>query len=161
MNTQIVTPKLDQVVGDIYVKVQLDKYTSAILSMDYVQEVLIVPISRISPMPNMPHCILRSLNRRNRVLWVIDLAQVLNLSLDTNAQQYHIVIILVNQVSLALVVQEVKGVIRFTPDCIQSSIEQAYSDITDYIHGWVVQAQETLMVLNSEAIVHSPSLHNY
>ena len=161
MNTEILTPKLDQVVGDIYVKVQLDKYTSAILSMDYVQEVLIVPISRISPMPNMPHCILGSLNRRNRVLWVIDLAQVLNLSLDTNAQQYHIVIILVNQVSLALVVQEVKGVIRLTPDCIQSSIKQACSDITDYIHGWVVQAQETLMVLNAEAIAHSPSLHNY
>lgn len=161
MNTQIVTPKLDQVVGDIYVKIQLDKYTSAILSMDYVQEVLIVPISRISPMPNMPHCILGLLNRRNRVLWVIDLAQVLNLSLDTNAQQYHIVIILVNQVSLALVVQEVKGVIRLTPDCIQSSIEQACSDITDYIYGWVVQAQETLMVLNAEAIAHSPNLHNY
>lgn len=161
MNTQILTPKLDQVVGDIYVKIQLDKYTSAILSMDYVQEVLIVPISRISPMPNMPHCILGLLNRHNRVLWVIDLAQVLNLSLDTNAQQYHIVIILVNQVSLALVVQEVKGVIRFTPDCIQSSIEQACSDITPYIHGWVVQAQETLMVLNAEAIAHSPRLHNY
>lgn len=161
MNTQILTPKLDQVVGDIYVKVQLDKYTSAILSMDYVQEVLIVPISRISLMPNMPHCILGLLNRRNRVLWVIDLAQVLNLSLDTNAQQYHIVIILVNQVSLALVVQEVKGVIRLTPDCIQSSIEQACSDITDYIHGWAVQEQETLMVLNAEAIAHSPSLHNY
>ena len=161
MNTKILTPKLDQVVGDIYVKVQLDKYTSAILSMDYVQEVLIVPISRISPMPNMPQCILGLLNRHNRVLWVIDLAQVLNLSLDTNAQQYHIVIILVNQVSLALVVQEVKGVIRFTPDCIQSSIEQACSDITDYIHGWAVQAQETLMVLNAEAIAHSPNLHNY
>ena len=161
MNTQIPTPKLDQVVGNIYVKVQLDKYTSAILSMDYVQEVLIVPTSRISPMPNMPHCILGLLNRRNRVLWVIDLAQVLNLSLDTNAQQYHIVIILVNQVSLALVVQEVKGVIRLTPDCIQSSIEQGCSDITDYIHGWVVQAQETLMVLNADAIAHSPNLHNY
>jgi len=161
MNTKILTPKLDQVVGDIYVKVQIDSYTSAILSMDYVQEVLIVPISRISPMPNMPHCILGLLNRRNRVLWVIDLAQVLNLCLDTNAQQYHIVIILVNQVSLALVVQEVKGVIRFTPDCIQSSIEQACSDITDYIYGWAVQAQETLMVLNAEAIAHSPNLHNY
>ena len=154
MNTKILTPKLDQVVGDIYVKVQLDSYTSAILSMDYVQEVLIVPISRISPMPNMPHCILGLLNRRNRVLWVIDLAQVLNLSLDTNAQQYHIVIILVNQVSLALVVQEVKGVIRLTPDCVQSSIEQACSDITDYIYGWAVQAQESLMVLNAEAIAH-------
>lgn len=156
MNSQILTPQFNQVVGDIYVKLQLDKYTSAILSMDYVQEVLIVPISRISPMPNMPHCILGLLNRRNRVLWVIDLAQVLNLSLDTNAQQYHIIIIQVNQVSLALVVQEVKGVIRFTPDCIQSSPEQAA-----YIHGWVVQAQETLMVLNAEAIAHSPSLQKY
>lgn len=160
MNSQIITPQFNQVLGDIYVKVQLDKYTSAVLSMDYVQEVLIVPINRISPMPNMSHCILGLLNRRNRVLWVIDLAQVLNLSLDTNSQQYHIVIIQVSQVSLALVVQEVKGVIRFTPDCIQSSIEPGLEQ-TPYIHGWVVQAQETLMVLNAEAIAHSPSLQNY
>ena len=132
------------------------------MSMYYVQEVLIIPINRITPMPNMPKCVLGLLNRRNRVLWAIDLVQLLNLQpVDINAQQYHVVIIRVNQVPLALVVQEVKGVTRFTPDCIQSTVEFITADITPYTDGCIPQQQETLLVLNPEAIASSPILHKY
>ncbi len=162
MHTQIIAPQPDQLVGDIYVRFQLEEHTPAILSMESVQEVLVVPVSRITPMPNMPGCVLGLLNRRNRVLWVIGLAQLLNLQpVDTNTQQYHMVIIRVAQVPLALVVQEVKGVTRFTPDCIQSPVEVVTSDITPYINGCILQQQETLLVMNAEAIVQAPILHNY
>jgi twitching motility protein PilI len=130
--------------------------------MEYVQEVLIVPVARITPMPNMPECILGLLNRRNRVLWAIDLAQVLNLQpVDANAQQYHIIIIRVEQVPLALVVQEVKGVTRFTPDCIQPPLELDESNIIPYIDGYILQQQETLLVMNAKAVINSSILHNY
>lgn len=160
MDTQILAPQLNQVVDDVYVRFQINDHTPAILSMEYVEEVLIVPLTRITPMPNMPECVLGLINRRNRVLWVIDLAQVLNLQLDTNTQQYQMVIIQVG-VPLALVVQEVKSVTRFTPDCIQSTVELVASDITPYINGCVVQEQETLLVINAEAIMQSPILHKY
>lgn len=161
MDTQILTSLPNQR-GNTYIKLQLDAHTPAVMSMNYVQEVLIIPINRITPMPNMPKSILGLLNRRNRVLWVIDLVQVLNLQpVDINAQQYHIVIIRVAQVPLALVVQEVKGVTRFTPDCIQSTVEFMAADITPYIDGCISQQQETLLLLNAEAIAHSPILRKY
>lgn len=161
MDTQILIPQLNQVIADIYVRFQIEIHTPAILSMEVVQEVLIVPISRITPMPNMPECILGLLNRRNRVLWVIDLAQVLSLQpVDANAQQYHMVIIRVDSFPLALVVQEVRGVTRFTPDCIQSPVV-GESNIIPYIDGWILQQQERLLVMNAKAIVTSSMLHNY
>jgi len=42
--------------------------------------------------------------------------------LDTTAQQYHIVI-RVGQVPLRLVVQEVKGITQFTPDCLNLQLD--------------------------------------
>jgi twitching motility protein PilI len=160
MDTQILTPQPNQVIGDIYVKFQVETHTPAILSMEFVQEVLIVPVTRITPMPNMPECVLGLLNRRNRVLWAIDLAQVLNLQpVDANAQQYHIIIIRVAQFPLALVVQEVKGITRFTPDCIQPPGVDA-ANIIPYLDGCILQ-QETLLVMNAKAIVNSSLLHSY
>jgi twitching motility protein PilI len=139
----------------------MEQETAAILSIEYAQEVLIVPVGRITPMPNMPNCVLGLLNRRNRVLWVIDLGQMLNLQpLNTNAQQYNIAIIQVEQVPLGLVVQEVKGVTRFTPGCIQSPQGIVTSGIMPYLHGCILQQKEILLVLNAEAIVSSPILHN-
>ncbi len=161
MDTQILAPQLNQV-SDIYVRFQINLHTYAVLSMEYVQEVIIVPVRRITPMPNMPECVMGLLNRRNRVLWVIDLAQLLNLQpVDTNVQQYHMVVIRVGPVPLALVVQEAKGVTRFMPNCIQSPVELDALNITPYINGYILQEQETLLVMNAEAIVNSPILHNY
>ena len=166
MNTPILAlqlNKVDRTVGDTYLKFQLDQQTPAILSMEHAQEVVIVPVGRITPMPNMPKCVLGLLNRRNRVLWVIDLAQMLKLQpLDTNIQQYHTAIIKVGQIPLGLVVQEVKGVTRFTPDCIQLPQGLVTSGgLAPYLHGYILHQQEILLVLNAEAIMHSPILHSY
>ena len=160
MDIQILTPQLDQVdksAGDAYLKFQLDRDTPAILSLEHTQEVLIVPIERITPIPNMPTCVLGLLNRRNKVLWVVDLVQMLNLQhLDTNIQQYHMAIIKVGKIPMGLVVQEVKGVMRFSSDLIQSSTGFVSPDLNHYIHGCIMQQKDMLLVLNAEAIVHSP-----
>ena len=163
MNTPILADQrnqIDRTLVDTYLRFQLEPQTPAILAMEHAQEVLIVPVERITPMPNMPECVLGLLNRRNRVLWVIDLAQMLELQpLDTSAQQYHMAIIRVGQVALGLVVQEIKGVTRVKPDCIQSARGLVTSSLTPYLHGCIWQEKEILLVLNAEAIVHSSCLH--
>jgi len=63
--------------------------------------------------------VLGLLNWRNRVLWVIDLAQMLKLQ-----PRYHCPTVPYSNYpsrasSLGLVVQEVKGITQFTPDCLQ------------------------------------------
>lgn len=159
MDIQILTPQLNQVdktVGDAYLKFQMDHQTPAILPLEYTQEVLIVPTERITPMPNMPMCVLGLLNRRNKVLWIVDLVQMLNLQpLEPNIQQYHMAIIKVGKIPMGLVVQEVKGVARFSSERIQSSTGLV-PDVNPYIHGYIMHQEEMLLVLNAEAIVHSP-----
>lgn len=143
--------------GDAYIRFQLEPNTPAALSMAHTQEVVVIPTGRITPMPNMPPCMLGLLNWRSRVFWVIDLAGMLKLQpINTNVQQYNMAIVRVGQVPLGLVVQEVKGVMRFTSDRIQSPLGFVSAGLAPYLHGCVLQQKDVLLVLNAEAIVHSP-----
>ena len=145
---------------DSFLKLHLEPHTPAILAMEQVQEVLIIPARRITPMPNMTECVIGLLNRRNRVLWVIDLAQLLGLQpLPTNTQQYNVVIIQAKQISLGLLVQEVKGVTHFAHQLIQPPTELVTSALIPYLSGCIFQSEEVLLVLNAEAIVLSPTLY--
>lgn len=160
MTNQMNEVEIEKSSGDRYLKFHLEPQTPAILAMDQVQEVLIIPNRRITPMPNMPQCVQGLLNRRNRVLWVVDLAQMLGMqSLGTNAQQYNILIIQAKQITLGLLVQEVKGVIHFTSDLIQAPAELVTSALIPYVYGCIFQEQEVLLVMNAQAIVLSPNLY--
>lgn len=152
--------EIEKTSGDRYLKFHLEPQTPAILAMEHVQEVIIIPSRRITPMPNMPECVLGLLNRRNRVLWMIDLAQMLGLQpFGNNSQQYNVVIIQVKQITLGLLVQEVKGVTHFGANLIQAPMELVTSALIPYLYGCIFQEQELLLVLNAEAIVISPSLY--
>jgi len=163
MNISKLEPQINQTdnpAGDSYLNFYLNKHYLAALSMAHAQEVIVVPLSRITLMPNMPECVLGLLNRRNRVIWVVSLAGLLNLQKpDTIAGQYQIVIVRVGQISLGFVVQEVKGVTRFAPESIQSPLN-VNLELAAYLSG-CIESNETLLVLNAEAIVRSPNLKHY
>ncbi len=153
--------RLQRTVGDAYLKLQLNQQTSAVLPMAHVQEALVVPVGRLTLMPNMPACVLGLLNQRSQVLWVIDLPQMLDLqTLDTDVQHYSIAIVRVGSIPLGLVVQEVKGVMRWSSDSIQPPIGAVAPDLVPYLRGCMLQPTEVLLVLDAEAIVNSPILHS-
>jgi positive phototaxis protein PixI len=146
--------------GERYLKLYLAAQIPAILAMEYVQEVLMIPARRITPIPNMPECVLGLLNHRNRVVWAIDLAQILSLQpLDTNIAQYNVIFVQAQQMTLGLLVLEVKSVTYFTPDLVQSPKELVTSALIPFLHGCIVQEQELLLVLNAEAILRAPALY--
>jgi len=154
------TNQTDKPAGDSYLNFYLNDHTLAALSMAHAQEVIVVPGSRLTLMPNMPQCVLGLLNRRNRVIWVVSLAGLLNLQKPDNiAGQYQIVIVRVGQISLGFVVQEVKGVTRFAPESIQSP-PNVNLELAAYLNGCIA-SNETILVLNAEAIVRSPNLKQY
>ncbi len=154
------TNQTDRPAGDSYLNFYLNEHTLAALSMAHAQEVIVVPLSRLTLMPNMPECVLGLLNRRNRVIWVVSLAGLLNLQKpDTIAGQYQIVIVRVGQISLGFVVQEVKGVTRFALESIQSPLN-VNSELAAYLSGCIA-SNETILVLNAEAIVRSPNLKQH
>jgi positive phototaxis protein PixI len=152
-------------IGDVYLKFRLNHQISAVFSMKYVQEVLVLPARRLTPMPNMPASMLGLMNRRSRVMWVVDMAHMLGLSvLDVNVQQYTLVLIQIGAVPLGLAVQRVDGIIRLQPDDIQSPLGQVSTALVPYLRGCALQQQEQkqemLLVLDAEAIVQSPILRN-
>ena len=147
--------------GDAYLKFQFGQQTPAVLSMSQAQEVFVLPVGRLTAMPNMPPYVMGLLNRRSKVLWVIDLAKMLGLpGIETNVQHYNSVIINSGSVSLLLIVQSVEGVLRLTPENIQPPLGQVSSGLVPYLRGCVLLDTEILLVLDAEAIMRSPLLHN-
>jgi twitching motility protein PilI len=154
------TKQSQKAVGQAYLKFQLDPKTQAALSMDSAQEVLIVPASRLTYMPNTPSCVLGLLNQRSRVYWVVDLPQLLEMQpLPADSQQYNIAIVRVGNAVLALAVLNVKGVTRFLSEAIQSPIGTVAAGLTPYLRGLVPQEREILLVLEPEAILNSSLLN--
>ncbi|AVH62967.1 chemotaxis protein CheW [Nostoc sp. 'Peltigera membranacea cyanobiont' 213] len=147
--------------ADGYLKFQLNQQTAAVLSMKHTQEAILVPIESVTPMPNMPTCILGLMNWRSRIIWVVDLPRMLNLeSLDYRLRQYSAIVIQVESLVLGLVVQEIKGTTKFIPDDIQSPIGQVASSLVPYLCGCVVQQEEILLVLDAQAIGQSSILRS-
>jgi twitching motility protein PilI len=142
--------------GDTYLKFKLNQQTPALLAMSQAQEVIFLPPNRLTSMPNMPPFVLGLMNRRSRVMWVINLAQMLGLNeILTTVQQYNVVIIRNGSVSLGVVVQSVEGVIRLVPDQIQSVQGQISSALVPYLRGCTLSETEILLVLDAAGIIQN------
>ncbi|MBW4694892.1 MAG: chemotaxis protein CheW [Lyngbya sp. HA4199-MV5] len=147
--------------GEAYLKFLLDPQTPIVLPMKQVQEVLVLSANRLTPMPNMPACILGLMNRRSRVLWVVDLTRLLGTpALDLNSQQHSLVIIRPGNLSLGVVVQQVEGMVWMTPDQIQPPPSHVPSSVLTYLRGCVLQEQEIWFVLDAPSVLQSPVFHN-
>ncbi|WNZ21467.1 chemotaxis protein CheW [Leptolyngbya sp. NK1-12] len=166
MDAAIALPdRLTKPIGDAYLKFHLNGQTPAVFPMRSVQEAVVLPTRRLSPMPNMPPAMMGLMNRRSRVLWVVDLAQLLGISaLDLNAQHYTLILIQIGAVPLALAVQQVDGMIRLANDEIQSPVGQVSAALVPYLRGCALQQQEQkseiLLVLDAEAVVQAPILRH-
>lgn len=140
--------------GDTYLKFKFGQQTTAVLLMNRAQEVVILPVERLTPMPTMPPHVMGLLNRRSRVMWVIDLARMLGLpGTEINVQHYNVIIISNGPATFGLIVQAVEGIVRLTPDVIQSPLSQVSSGLVPYLRGCVLQEQEILLVIDAEAII--------
>lgn len=160
MQTFNLSESLSESIQQPYLRLELTTNITAVLPMKNAQEVLVVSTRRITPIPNMPDCVVGLLNQRSRVFWVVDLPQMLEMpSVDRNSQQYHMAIIQAANVSLGLIVKDIKGVMRLTIEEIQSPIGNVAPGLIPYLQGCCLQQNEILLVLDPEAIVNSPILH--
>ncbi|WP_088893417.1 chemotaxis protein CheW [Leptolyngbya ohadii] len=149
--------------GDAYLKFWLTPEIPAVIAMQSIQEALVLPARRLTPMPNMHPVMLGLLNRRTRISWVIDLAQLLGVSLlDVSTQQYTIVLLQVGDIPLGLAVHRVEGSVRLQTEQIQSPLGQISASLVPYLRGCALlqqaERQEVLLVLEAEAIVQSSVL---
>ncbi len=108
-------------------------------------------------MPNMHPAMLGLMNRRSRVLWVVDLSRLMGLPyLDRMTQHHSLILIQAGQVALGLAVYRLEGMTWLNAGTIQSPVGHVASELVPYLRGCVLEAQEITMVLDVEAISQSP-----
>jgi len=101
-------------------------------------------------------------HRNGQVIWVVDLAQIIGVSQPHRFQrQYELVMIQVGEITLALNVQQVGGMVWLMPTQIQPAPSQISPGLYNYSKGYVLHEQKLLWVLNAATIAQSPLLHEH
>lgn len=132
---------------------------AALLPTRQVQEAIATPAARITPMPNMPPALLGLLNRRSRVLWVVDLALLLGLpTAYPNSQQYNLVLLQVGAVTLGLRVSHIDGILSLPPQHMQPAPTHVPPGLVPFLRGCALQDGEVLLGLEGEALLRAPAL---
>ena len=153
----------DQNVKDprsVYLKFYIDAYTPALLSMKNIQEAVVLSSGLLTTMPNMPSYILGLTNRRSRVMWVVDISQMVGLPKITFIPpKLDILVIKVGSFLSALAIHKIEGTIRVDSSEINAAPSHISPALIPYLEGCVLKSKTIFLVLDAEAIAQSSLLH--
>ena len=155
--------------GNSYMSSQLTKEINIFLSMDSIQESLLVAEEQITPIAQMPNYFIGLMSSRDRVFGLIDLAQFLGLNYTTPlSRNYHTVVVRTSNSALpeqeqliGLVFQRVQGVTRVMPEQIQIpqvDLSEKLSALNPHIKEYVnetgqQQPQSFIPILDIDSLV--------
>ncbi len=142
-----------------YLKLNLGVEMKAVLPMAQIQEVAIISKEIITPIPCMPNYVLGLINQRSRVIWVIDLGQLLGIftgALDAN--ECGLVVLRINNNPLGLIVPSLEEVITIADESLLSSLDISPGNASTYLSGYL--AREGLYVLDGKKIINIDSLNH-
>ena len=150
--------------GDAYIRFQLTSDMTALLSMEQVQESLIVEAEKITPLPSMPESVIGIMSSRNHVFCVFDLAQLLKLpSRLITPRQYQIIVLEVSDIlsseqslHLGLAVERLQGITRLTSEKFQLP-QDLPASLTPYVLRCTWEKEQQLLVLDAKAIATTVS----
>lgn len=151
--------------GQLYLRVKVPANLpgpsqSLLIPMGCIQEVLSLPIQRLSPMPSMPAPVLGLMNRGNRIFWLVDLSLMLGLSrLEPNRQQHNVLILRAGASALGLAVSEVKPIIWIADEQLQSDFALPNLQLKPFVSHIISQEDESFWLLKEQPILQSPLLH--
>jgi len=146
--------------GDGYLQFKLNNNTTAVLLVNFTQEVVVLPVETITPIANKPELILGLMNWRNRIIWVADLAKILGLeSQSYPMRQCNIIVASHESETIGLMVPEIKGTVRLNSGTIQPAKNQG-SNLAPYLNGCIWREDELNLVLNIQTIIKSSLLQN-
>jgi twitching motility protein PilI len=146
--------------GDAYLQFKLERSTTAVLPINFTEEVVVLPLRTITSIPNTSESIVGLMNWRNRIIWVVDLPKMLGFeSQFSQLQQCNIIVVRHEAETIGLMVPEIKGTVRFDGANIQSAQNQA-NDIIPYLNGCICEKDELNLVLNIQTILESSSFND-
>ena len=142
-------------------KFAIDLQSIGLLESEFVQEVMTVRASHIIPVPNKPSCILGILSRRRLVYWGVDLAMLLGMQpLNQNISLYEVIFTSMQQLSLALIVPKIMGVVHIPNQQISNDITLMPSTLKPYLKGYAKEQDQVAYLLKAESILRSNILHS-
>ncbi|ELR96848.1 chemotaxis protein CheW [Gloeocapsa sp. PCC 73106] len=133
---------------ETYLHLQINQSTQVILPMTETQEVVVIGINKLTPIPNMPAFVLGLLNQRSQVVWVIDLAAMFNFTpLNLEQPNCNIAIIRIGKKTLGLAVEEIKGIMQIQTESIQSPVGVVSSTLIPYLRGCLFKPPQALFLV--------------
>jgi positive phototaxis protein PixI len=149
----------DRPTGELYLRLKLQNSIVAAIRLESVREVLSVPSEHITPIPFMPECTFGLIEKRSRIIWVVDLPQMLELKpLERNRRLYGLAIIKNGNSSLAVAVEAIESVFRFESESIVSPDDSLAPGLVPYVRGCITEAEKVIWVLEPNSIINSPLL---
>ncbi|AHB89597.1 blue light phototaxis adaptor protein PixI [Thermosynechococcus sp. NK55a] len=143
----------DRPQGAPYLRLVVQAQLSALLAMAEIQQVLVLPPQQLTAIPNMPALVMGLLNFRNRIVWVLDLAHLLNLEpLEADTSLVTIALLQTPKGYLGLALQEVRGIVRLPQEAIQSPVGTVSAALVPYLKGCCHLAGEVVFILDGAAI---------
>ncbi|ELR97569.1 chemotaxis protein CheW [Gloeocapsa sp. PCC 73106] len=152
-----------QLLGEPFLRFQLTPGIIALLSMESVQEALLVPVKFITRIPNVPSFVVGLVNSRDRVFFAIDLPEMLGLASPlTTSLHYHMITIQVSQlissnpeqkICLGLIVNYIQGITRVNSDEKLSDQGNFSSSLTPHIQAVIAEKETLLPILSLASII--------
>lgn len=151
--------------GKLYLRCQITSEITSLIPMEYVQESLLVPREKITPIPEMSSFFMGLMNSQDRVFFALDLSQLLGFSpLSIYLRDYHTIVINISpfldrsltseeEIFLGLAVNQIQGITRIISDEMRSPQENLSFSLTPYLQGWVMDKEQQLPILDLATIV--------
>ncbi|MGK7942621.1 MAG: chemotaxis protein CheW [Crocosphaera sp.] len=154
-----------QVEGEPYLRCQLTPEMSGLVSMEFIQESLLVPGEQITFIPNMPSFVMGLMTSRDRVFFVIDFPHLMGLSSPCPLlQTYQMIVLRISplmsqptnpdqELFLGLVVPRIQGVIRVMSQEKEAFPRDFSKNLLPFIQGTVNVGDNALPIFNLVAIM--------
>lgn len=141
-----------------FLRFALGSQDRGLLPLEQIAEVLSVTIGEILPLPQMPSCVLGIYNWRGKMLWLIDLNNLVDyppLRSPARESPLMAMVIQINGQSMGLVVQYVKDIELYDPEQFQkASIDVFPPRLLPFVKGYLPSANG--IVLDTQAIARYP-----
>lgn len=160
-----------QLSGQPYLRCSLAEDMGALLSMEHVQESLIVEAEQITAIPNMARSVLGLMNSREQVFCLINLPKLLNYpDLIGTQRRYRVIVVRVprsgyqaagdDEALLGLAVPQIQGVTRLQDEQLQTDLSFCPANLSPFVKGSCQLDQQLMYILYPPALAKAPTLYS-
>jgi len=151
-NEQLQSPQ-----GELHLKFDLGTDQQLAFPAIGVMEVVELPAENITPMPNMNPLLMGTCNLRGEILWLVDLALLLQKNfLSPNTGQYSIIVVQDEEAPLGLAVANIRGMSWLDTQQIRNVSQLPLESLRPFVRGsFPMEDNSPVLLLDPDAIIRA------